>query len=577
MRDAYSVSKVRAAEAALMARLPDGTLMQRAAAGLAAVCAGLLRAAPGGVYGARVVILAGTGDNGGDALYAGERLARRGASVTAVAAGPRVHQAGADALTAAGGRIIAVVPPGDPGATREDPAGQAGRAADRQDRYDVGHEVRRAIGYADLIIDGLLGIGGKGGLREPYATLAQLAANATHATTVAVDLPSGIDADSGEVAGPAVRADVTVTFGAVKPGLLVDPGAGQAGVVEFVDIGLGPHLEHPPAASAPQARDIASLLPRPTAESDKYRRGVLGLLAGSDRFTGAALLATGGAVHGGAGMVRLVTFPGAAAAVRQLHPEVIITELAGGTRIRSEASAASQDDPSGDGPRFPEDVGRVQAWAVGSGMGTDDAAAGRLAAVLATSLPVLVDADGLTVLARHRDLLPRRAPTLITPHAGELGRLLGADPSDIEARRLDYARRAASTLGVCVLLKGSTTVVAPPNGHDPVLVNTTGTPWLATAGTGDVLAGLAGALLAQGLLPPQAAIAAAYLHGLAARAAAAGAGPVSGWPGGSSAADGWRGRPAPAAPISAADVAAAIQQAFRLLDGAAGSTREHLA
>ncbi|HEX3715272.1 MAG TPA: NAD(P)H-hydrate dehydratase [Trebonia sp.] len=552
MRDAYSVSKVRAAEAALMAQLPEGTLMQRAAAGLAAVCADLLRASPGGVYGARVVILAGTGDNGGDALYAGERLARRGASVTAVAAGPRIHQAGAQALTAAGGRIIAVAPPLDPDATRDDLAGH---------RYDAGHEVRRAIGHADLILDGMLGIGGKGGLREPYATLAQLAANTASAVTVAVDLPSGIDADSGEVAGPAVRADVTVTFGAVKPGLLIDPGASCAGVVEFVDIGLGPHLDLPPAASAPQARDIAGLLPRPTAESDKYRRGVLGLLVGSDRFTGAALLATGGAVHGGAGMVRLVTFPRAAAAVRQLHPEVVITELAGETRIRSESSVFSQGDASADGPRFPDDVGRVQAWAAGSGMGTDDAAARRLAAVLATSLPVLIDADGLTVLSRHRDLLPRRAPTLITPHAGELGRLLDADPADIEARRLEYARRGAAALGVCVLLKGSTTVVAPPDGLDPVLVNTTGTPWLATAGTGDVLAGLAGALLAQGLLPPQAAITAAYLHGLAARRAAAGPGRTGG----------------PAAPIGAADVAAAIQQAFRLVDAAAASAGDRLA
>ena len=134
MRDAYSVSKVRAAEAALMAQLPEGTLMQRAAAGLAAVCAGLLRTAPGGVYGARVVILAGTGDNGGDALYAGERLARRGASVTAIAAGLRLHPGGAQALTAAGGRIIAVAPPRDPDATRDDlgqpdQPGQPGRPA----------------------------------------------------------------------------------------------------------------------------------------------------------------------------------------------------------------------------------------------------------------------------------------------------------------------------------------------------------------------------------------------------------------------------------------------------------------
>jgi hydroxyethylthiazole kinase-like uncharacterized protein yjeF len=523
MRDAYSVAKVRAAEAALMAQVPGGTLMQRAAAGLAAVCADLLRTSPGAVYGARVVILAGTGDNGGDALYAGERLARRGASVTAVAGGTRLHAAAARALTAAGGRIVPVP------------------------------EASQAIGRADLILDGMLGIGGKGGLREPYATLARLAADARDAVTVAVDLPSGIDADTGEVAGPAVQAAVTVTFGAIKPGLLIDPGAGRAGVVEFVDIGLGPHLGAAPDARAPQAADIAALLPHPTAESDKYRRGVLGLLVGSDRFTGAALLATGGAVHGGTGMIRLVTFPGAAAPVRLAHPEVIITELTGETRLRSDS--AHKDPEPGREPRFPDDVGRVQAWAVGSGMGTDDAAARRLAAVLATSLPVLIDADALTVLSQHKELLPRSAPTLITPHAGELGRLLGADPADIEARRLEHARRAADTLGLCVLLKGSTTVIATPGGSEPVLVNTTGTPWLATAGTGDVLAGLAGALLAQGLQPPQAAISAAYLHGLAARFAAAGTGP----------ADGRDAEHGAAAPIGAADVAAAVPQAFRAL------------
>jgi hydroxyethylthiazole kinase-like uncharacterized protein yjeF len=542
MRDAYSVSQVRAAEAALFAVVPDGALMQRAAAGLASVCAGLLRDSAGGVYGARVVVLAGTGDNGGDALYAGERLARRGAAVTAVQAGARMHTEGALALAGAGGRVMAVAPPADLGGTRVDPSGPAGQPGqDERDRYDVGYEVRSAIGHADLIIDGMLGIGGKGGLREPYATLAQLAANARNAITVAVDLPSGTDADSGAVAGPAVRADVTVTFGAVKPGLLIDPGAGHAGVVEFVDIGLGPHLGGPPEASAPQARDIAAMLPRPTAESDKYRRGVLGLLTGSDRYTGAALLSTGGAVRGGAGMVRLVTSPGAAAAVRPVHPEVVITELSGETRNRSGSSAFNQSDT---GPRFPDDVGRVQAWTVGSGMGTDEAAARRLAAVLATSLPVLIDADGLTLLARHRELLPRSAPTLLTPHAGELGRLLDADPADIEARRLEHAKRAAAQLGACVLLKGSTTVIAPPDGLDPVLVNTTGTPWLATAGSGDVLAGLAGALLAQGLLPPQAAISAAYLHGLAARIAA-------------------REDKEGEAPIGASDVVRALAPAFR--------------
>src|ERR1700676_1558333 len=185
VRDAYQVAKVRAAEAAMMAQLPDGTLMQRAAAGLASVCASLLREAPGGVYGARVVILAGTGDNGGDALYAGERLARRGAAVTAIQAGQRIHARSAAALTAAGGRIIPVASPADPGA-RDAPGG----------------DWRHAIGHADLIIEGMLGIGGKGGLREPYATLARLAANARNALTVAGDLPSGIDADTRTVEGP---------------------------------------------------------------------------------------------------------------------------------------------------------------------------------------------------------------------------------------------------------------------------------------------------------------------------------------------------------------------------------------
>jgi hydroxyethylthiazole kinase-like uncharacterized protein yjeF len=553
MRDAYSVAKVRAAEAALMSLVPDGALMQRAAAGLASVCAGLLRDSAGRVYGARVVILAGTGDNGGDALYAGERLARRGASVTAIQAGPRLHAGGGRALTAAGGRIIRVAEPDDPDATRPDLAGTdlPGTGQSNGGRHDIGYEVRSEIGHADLIIDGLLGIGGNGGLREPYATLAALADNTRGALIVAADLPSGVDADSGAVDGPAVRADVTVTFGTMKPGLLIDPAARHAGVVELVDIGLGPFLDKPPDARAPQASDIAELIPRPTAESDKYRRGVLGLLVGSDRYAGAALLATGGAVHGGAGMVRLVTFPGAAAAVRQVHPEVVITELAGAG-----------------GPRFPQDVGRVQAWVAGPGMGTDEEAARRLAAVLATSLPVLVDADGLTLIASHREMLPRAAPTLLTPHAGELGRLLGADPADVEERRLEHARRAAISFGACVLLKGSTTVVAPPGGIDPVLVNTTGTPWLATAGTGDVLAGLAGALLAQGMLLPQAAITAAYLHGLAARLAAAGGSADGDWAGrhwadrdGAGGDGDWT---AGSAPIGAADVIRALPRAFRL-------------
>ncbi len=230
---------------------------------------------------------------------------------------------------------------------------------------------------------------------------------------------------------------------------------------------------------------------------------MLGLLAGSAQYTGAAVLATGSAIHGGAGMVRLVSAEAARTAARQHWPEAVV--------------AATEDGPP---EQVISEAGQVQAWAAGPGMGTGDDAAGLLAAVLATSLPVLVDADGITLLARHRELLPRAAPTLLTPHAGELSRLTGADRDAIEARRLEHVTAAAAQLGVTVLLKGSTTVIASPEDDVPVLVNSTGTPWLATAGSGDVLSGLAGALLAQGLPPAQAAAAAAYLHGVAGRLAA---------------------------------------------------------
>jgi hydroxyethylthiazole kinase-like uncharacterized protein yjeF len=510
MRQAHEVAKVRAAEGALMATLPDGALMQRAAFGLAAVCARLL----GQPYGARVVVLTGSGDNGGDALYAGAQLARRGAAVHAITAGSRTHRGGAAALREAGGRLL-------------DPSADAAAGL---------------IGEADLIVDGMLGIGGKGGLRDPYATLARQAAE-SGAVVVAVDLPSGIDADTGEVHGDAVRADVTVTFGTWKPGLLVDPAAELAGLTELVDIGLAPYLDQPDLMAL-QSADVAALLPVPSAESDKYRRGVLGVLAGSERFTGAAWLATGSGIHSGAGMVRLVSAGRPAAIVRQNWPEAVITVI----------------EDAGSGPaEVLATAGRVQAWTAGPGMGTGEDAAGLLREVLASDLPVLVDADGLTLVASHPGLLPRQAPTLLTPHAGELSRLLGADRADVEARRLEHVRRAATDLQATVLLKGSTTVIATPDGSEPVYVNPTGTPWLATAGSGDVLSGLAGSLLAQGLAPAQAAAAAAYLHGLAARLAATGRD--------AAAHDAdlpeLLGDAPPGAPISASDVLRALPAAIR--------------
>jgi hydroxyethylthiazole kinase-like uncharacterized protein yjeF len=466
---AYDVAEVRTAERALMARLPGGALMQRAAAGLAASCARLLAGDKGGVYGARVVLLVGSGDNGGDTLYAGALLARRGARVDALLLVPdKAHPGGLAALRVAGGRVAA-----------------------------VGEGVDLAVlDSADLVLDGIVGIGGRGGLR-PNAAAVVSRAEAAGAQLVAVDVPSGVDASSGAVEGMCVPADLTVTFGAIKTGLVVDPGASYAGVIDLVDIGLDPHLPDADVTVLERA-DVAALLPRVENESDKYRRGVLGIVAGSRSYTGAAVLACGGALRTGVGMVRFVSDAHPAEIVRQRWPEVVVTEIA-----------------PGDGAAVL-DAGRVQAWAAGPGMGTDKGAHDVLAAVLSADVPVVIDADGLTLLAHEPSMLIARvAPTLLTPHAGELARLLDCERVDVESHRLDYARRAADHLGVTVLLKGSTTIVADPGGE--VRVNRTGTPALATAGSGDVLTGACGALLATGLGPLDAGSVGAHLHGLAAR------------------------------------------------------------
>ncbi|MFF3510207.1 NAD(P)H-hydrate dehydratase [Streptomyces sp. NPDC002573] len=457
MRTAYSVETVRAAERSLMARLPEGALMQRAAAGLAAACADLL----GRVYGSRVVLLVGSGDNGGDALYAGARLARRGAGVTAVLLSPeRAHQGGLAALRRAGGSV-----------TEPSPAAE------------------ELIRRADLVVDGIVGIGGKGGLRPDAAALATLAER-SGAAVVAVDLPSGVEADGGEVRGEAVRADLTVTFGTHKPALLIDPAREYAGSVRLVDIGLD--LPQEAELEALQHADVAALLPLPQAESDKYRRGVVGIAAGSARYPGAAVLAVAGALRGGAGAVRYVGPAGSAVIAR--FPETLVSD------------------------RGPAKAGRVQAWVVGPGAG-DDAAT--VAEVLEADVPVLVDADGLR-LADRDAVRGRSAPTLMTPHAGEAAALLGVSREEVEGARLTAVRELAARYRATVLLKGSTTLVANPEGG-PVRVNATGTPWLATAGSGDVLSGLSGSLLAAGLTARDAGSAAAYLHGLAGRYAADGA------------------------------------------------------
>ena len=431
MRLAHTAAQVRAAEEPLLAA--GVPLMARASTGLAVEVARRLPF----VYGARVVLVVGKGNNGADALFAGAWLARRGAAVVAVLHGDPVPDA-LDALVAASGRT------GGP----------------------------EALAGADVVVDGLVGIGGRGPVDRP----------SWDAFTVAVDVPSGVDADTGEVHEGAVRADVTVTFGTVKPGLLL--ARDHVGEVVLVDIGLDPG---PAPVEQLEPADVRRLLPPPDRLADKYSRGVLGVCAGSAQYPGAAVLAVGAAIRAGAGMVR---YAGAAAeAVRAAWPEAVVTN-----RL--------------------EDAGRVQAWVVGPGLGLD---LDPVAWVLGQDVPVLVDADALTVCAQHPQLLrDRTAPTLLTPHDRELARF-----RELTADRIGTARALARELGVHVLLKGDATVVVGPEG--PARVNATGSAVLATAGSGDVLAGGTGALLAQGLEPLDAGSVGAFVHGVAGTLSAGGA------------------------------------------------------
>src|SRR3954452_9833457 len=298
MRSAHAVEQVREAERVLMDRLPEGALMQRAAAGLCHAVLDVL----GPSYGGRVLLLVGSGDNGGDALFAGAMLARRRVGVQAVLLSPdRAPAAGLAALIGAGGRVV------EPLSARR----------------------------PDLVVDGIVGIGGHGGVRDDAA---RVVAAFEGVPVVAVDTPSGVDVDTGRVDGPHVRADVTVTFGTHKVAHFVDPAAMAGGAVHLVDIGLD--LPEP-TLTALQEHDVVRLLPRPAPDAQQYTRSVVGVRAGSAQYPGAGVLCTAGAGSGLAGMVRYQG--GAADLVRAEHPEVVV----GG--------------------------GRVQCWVIGSG-GGDDAA-----------------------------------------------------------------------------------------------------------------------------------------------------------------------------------------------------------
>lgn len=454
MIEAWGTPQVYAAEEALMATLPEGALMARAVEGLTAVTLARIDEldADGDV---RVVGLIGTGNNGADALYTLAHLAEAGITTAAVTT-TRVHEGARAAAQEAG-----VV-------------------------FSSDTDAASVVAEADLVLDGVLGIGGRP--EVPEFAREWIEAIPSSAYVIAVDLPTGADPGGRGGDTDGVFADETVTFSVLKPVHLLPGTQARCGRVTVVDIGLS--IDDPPAAASITRDDVSSLWPVPGPHDDKYSRGVLGVIAGSDDFPGAAVLTVSAAAATGVGMVRYV-----------------------GPRRPSDLVLAAA-------PEAVHGLDRVQAWVIGSGISQDPARLdpGQREAIdlaLAADLPVLIDAGGLDVLASRDPGMRRGIPTLLTPHAGECARLLGVERAEVEADPVGQARNLAELTGATVLLKGAVTVVVGP-GSEPVLAQSDAPSWLATAGSGDVLAGVIGALLATGVEVRTAAALGALVHGVAA-------------------------------------------------------------
>jgi NAD(P)H-hydrate epimerase len=432
VRAVLTRDEMRAADAAAVASVSHETLVTRAGT---AVAQGALRLL-GGAYGRRVVVVAGKGSNGADSRVAAGVLARRGARVQILEA------------------------------------------------EDVGPGA--ALPRCDLVVDGAYGTGFRGSYDAPVVP--------PGAAVLAIDIPSGVDADTGEAPGDAVHADRTVTFAALKPALLQGAGARLSGTVEVADIGIGFPT---PQCLLVEDADVSRVPPRPR-QGNKWTTAV-GVAAGSTGMEGAAILCSRGAMAAGAGMLRLGS-PG--------NPTAAWPTEAVRMRLRTEGWAGA----------FLEATAKCKAVVIGPGLGTGAAVAAEIRAVIAAvPVPLVIDADALTALgdaAAARTLLDKRgAPSVLTPHDGEYARVAGAAPGE---DRLAAARRLADATGSIVLLKGSLTAVARPGGRPDVLLSDAGGPALATAGSGDVLSGIIGAFCARGLPPHDAAALAAHVHGRAA-------------------------------------------------------------
>jgi NAD(P)H-hydrate epimerase len=429
----------------------------------------------------RVLVLCGPGNNGGDGYVIARHLANHGYDVKIVATRPGTELKG-DARTNwqivrnMEIPILHLRPDSDPA------------------------KALAGLGPFEAVCDALLGTGGAKDLQGVIVKLVAYA-NAGSWYRFAVDVPTGVDADSGRILGSAFKADDTATFGLPKLGLLLFPGAAFAGELHVVNISLPAALLNQAAGSEilQTAADVPAW-PERTADTYKNRLGHLLLLAGSPGKSGAALLAGQAALRAGTGLCTVATHAACHPSLEGRVPDLMVEKIQGESRPEQDL-----------GPMI---AGKT-AVAVGPGLGIGKSTLDVVRSVLTNfELPTVVDADGLNVLAGNAQLLERpQAATVITPHPGEMARLLGTKTPTVEADRLGVSSRTARELGVVVVLKGARTIVAHPDGR--CAINLSGTPAMAKGGTGDVLTGIVGGLLAMGLSAWDAARLAVFVHGRA--------------------------------------------------------------
>ena len=487
MRPILTPAEAAALDRASQARgVTTATLMENAGREVARSAA----AVAGGLYGTRAVVVCGKGNNGGDGLVAARHLARWGSRVTVL-----MLEAAED--------------------LREPADVNFARLAETDVRIRPFSRslLSRELARADVAIDAIFGTGFRGFPEEDWADAID-GLNEGGVPVVAVDIPSGVNGETGAVEGEAVWADVTVSFGAAKCGVILLPGAERAGIVEVVDIGFPADLVTSELWLVEEA-DVAALLPTRAIETHKRETGVALVVAGSRLMTGAACLTAAAASRVGAGLVQVAVPESILPVVQSVVREatfLALPETPEGT-VAPEATAV-----------LAERLAAADALALGPGMTTNPVTAAWIRGLVAsTPVPTVLDADGLNAFAgRASELASRRADLVLTPHTGEFARLSGGTAREIAADRVGHVRKLAAESEATVLLKGTRTLVGTPDGQ--VRVNPTGGPYLATGGTGDVLTGAIAGLLARGLPPADAASAAAFLHGRAGALAAARAG-----------------------------------------------------